>query len=180
VNAIADGWMQTLNGGRFYPGAPRPEDLNIYDIAGALSKICRFGGHCVSFYSVAEHSILVAEAAPPEHKLAALMHDASEAYLCDVPRPLKPLLPGYREIEDRLMTTLAERFGFAYPLADEVKRLDNAILADEREQNMTWTATPALEWGLTEPAIGVELELWSPRQAEHQFIKAFRNYGGRA
>lgn len=163
-------WMQTSTGRQFFPMDPRPEEIHIEDIAAALSKMCRFSGHSTRFYSVAEHCVLLSQVASPAAAFDALMHDASEAYLSDVIRPIKPFLANYREIEERLERAIAERFSLTWPLPAEVKRLDNAILADERDQAM---ATPPADWRLPEPPLGVTLQFWSPKEAECKFIDAF-------
>lgn len=168
-------WMQTSTGRAFWPLDPRPSEIHIEDIAAALSKLCRYGGHCKQFYSVAEHCVLMARAAPDGHRLSALLHDASEAYLSDVIRPIKRHIPQYGVIEAALESAIATRFGLPYPLPAEVKRLDNGILADERDQVMR---TPPQDWGLREPAIGVIIEFWAPDKAEFEFLAAFRRYGG--
>jgi hypothetical protein len=168
-------WMQTFSGGAVWPTDIQPDDLKIHDIAHALSKLCRYGGHCLRFYSVAEHSCLIADSAKPEHKLTALLHDASEAFLVDVPRPLKPALLNYKELEDKIMLAIAEKFGVEYPLPREVKELDNRILADEREQNM---ATPPRPWVDNGAALGVRLEFWSPEKAAFEFLARFYQLGG--
>lgn len=95
---------------------PTEEMICIEDIAHALSNQCRFGGHLPVFYSVAQHSIIMSDKMHESHKLAALLHDASEAYLLDIPRPIKKGLSNYKEIEDKLMTAIAAKFGFEYPL----------------------------------------------------------------
>ena len=77
-------WMQTYTGERFWPLDPRIEDIHIRDISMALGKLCRYGGHTIFFYSVAEHSVLVSEYVPEEYALWGLLHDASEAYLSDI------------------------------------------------------------------------------------------------
>ena len=82
-------WIQTMSGVIFYPLDPRPEEIRIEDIAHALSHQCRFAGHCREFYSVAEHSVRVSRELPQEFMLWGLLHDASEAYLVDLPRPIK-------------------------------------------------------------------------------------------
>jgi hypothetical protein len=168
-------WMQTYTGLAFWPLDPQPDEIRILDIAQALSKLCRYGGHCRRFYSVAEHSVLVASKAPDHLKLSALMHDASEAYVIDVPRPLKPWLPGYAEIEDRVEQAIAARFNLPWPLSEEIKQLDERIIEDEREQNMS---EPPRFWGHREP-LGVTLKCWSPQTASAKFMTAFQNYGGR-
>jgi uncharacterized protein len=167
-------WMQTFTGLAFWPLDPRPNEIRLLDIAHGLSKLCRYGGQCVRFYSVAEHSLLVASQAPDHLKLTALMHDASEAYLIDVPRPLKRNLDGYAEIENRLMETIAGRFGFDWPMPDEIKQLDERIIEDERQQNMS---EPPRFWGHREP-LGVTLQCWAPPTAAANFMTAFYRYGG--
>ncbi len=168
-------WMQTYTGRAFYPLDPRPEEIHVDDIAHGLAMLCRYGGHCLRFYSVAEHCVHIATAAPDHLKLTALMHDASEAYLADIIRPIKPSLNNYGVIEDRLMHVIAERFGFDWPMPAEVKRLDNAILVDERDQAM---AVPPQDWKLSEPTLGVQLQFWSPEKAEFEFKAAFLRFGG--
>lgn len=168
--------MQTYTGGKFYPTDPAIDEIRFDDISSALSKLCRYGGHCIRFYSVAEHCVHMAEKALDRFKLTALMHDASEAYLCDVPRPLKRHLENYAEIEEQLMSVIAHRFGLFFPFPAEIKQLDTAICADECEQNM---ARPPEVWGLTEPPLGVTLRFWGPAEAKYQFATAFYRYGGR-
>lgn len=107
---------------------PNPDDICIDDIAHSLAYQCRFAGHIHTHFSVAQHSVLVADFVSEEHKLQAILHDASEAYLVDIPRPIKALLPQYLEVEDRLMRVIADKFGFEYPLCDEVKEADDHSL----------------------------------------------------
>lgn len=125
--------IRTHSGKYLNPLAPSPDDICIEDIAHALSHLCRFGGHTSFFYSVAEHSLDVADRCNKARQLEALLHDASEAYLLDIPSPVKALIPGYKEAEDRLMKVIAEKFGFAYPLSPEVKLADKAALEEEWE-----------------------------------------------
>lgn len=160
-------WIQTATGGQFWPIDPRPSEIAIEDIAHALSMLCRFGGHCRRFYSVAEHSVLLARAVAPEHRAWALLHDASEAYLVDVPRPLKPFLTGYAEAESRIMTAVCSRFGLAPEMPAEVKAADRAILTDEARQNM---APPPARWSTDTQPLGVRLRFWSPPQAKAEFL----------
>lgn len=173
-NMDRGGWIQTLSGGRFYPADPRPEEMFIEDIAGALGKLCRYGGHCLRFLSVAEHSVHVARKAHPAIRRAALMHDAGEAFLVDMPRPIKSMLPGYKPMENRIMAVAAVRFGFDWPMPPEVKYLDDAILADEREQAMAPTSATCEEWGAPHPPLGITLQFWSPEEATEQFLQVFR------
>ena len=108
-----------------------PDSICIEDIAHALSFVPRFGGHLKQLYSVAQHSIEAVFLVPDEHKLAALLHDASEAYIGDMPSPFKKLMPDYKELENNLMIVIAEKFGFQYPLHPEVKKADNILLNTE-------------------------------------------------
>lgn len=110
---------------------PDPDTILIEDIAHALSQQCRFGGHLPEFYSVAQHSVLCVVAVPPEHALAALLHDAGEAYMLDIPSPIKNRLPDYKKYEDNLMQVIAKKFGFQYPLHEEVKKTDKMLLEKE-------------------------------------------------
>jgi hypothetical protein len=130
------GWIETYTGKQFHILAPQPEEIDIYDIAHALSMQCRYTGHCEAFYSVAEHSYIVSLLVPKEHALAALFHDASEAYLTDVASPVKPHLTNYKELEDTIMTAIAKKVGFIYPLSYEVKQADRAMLKTEAKYLM--------------------------------------------
>jgi uncharacterized protein len=83
-------WIKTHTGIHFYPFDPRIEEIDLEDIAHALSNICRFTGHTSEFYSVAQHSVRVSEMLIGKNlKMAGLFHDASEAYICDIARPVK-------------------------------------------------------------------------------------------
>lgn len=167
----AGSWMQTATGRQFWPMDPYIADIAIEDIAHALSNACRYAGHCLTFYSVAQHSVLVSRALPEEFKLWGLLHDASEAYLVDVPRPVKPYLVGYQEAEDRLMAVIAQAFGLIpATMPDEVKRVDNAILADEAAQLMV--KAPAA-WHLPEPALNIKITPWSPEIAHGTFLSEY-------
>lgn len=115
---------------------PDPNMIDIEDIAHSLAMQCRFNGHLKRFYSVAEHSIHTSTLVSEEHKLAALLHDASEAYLCDIPRPFKNRLTGYYEIEDNLMKLIAKKFGFQYPFHEDIKKADDEMLQYEWDKLM--------------------------------------------
>jgi hypothetical protein len=177
MNQIRVGdWMQTHGGRQFWPLDPHPEEIDIEDIAAALSKLCRYGGHCLRFYSVAEHCVHVASAARASLAMTALLHDASEAYLSDVIRPIKSRLTNYVEIEAALERAIAVRFGTVCPMPEEVKRLDNAILWTEMLQNMAPPPEPWTKW-LTDAPLDITLQFWAPDKAEAEFLTAFRRYG---
>lgn len=168
-------WMQTYTGHAFWPLDPHPEDIHLADIAHSLAHICRYNGHCDRFYSVAEHCLLMAEAAitrfPGIDSLHiwqwALMHDAAEAYVADVPRPLKRFLNGYAEIERRVEAAIAARFKLPYPIPDAVKALDTAILLDEQAQLMK---APPMPWSIEAEPLGVTLKFWKPSVAKDKFL----------
>lgn len=127
-------WFTTHSGTKVFCRVPRKEDIRIDDIAEALSKICRFNGHCAGFYSVAQHSVIAAQHAAPRLKFAALMHDAHEAYVQDVISPLKDCLgDNYRNIENKWEAAVRDRFGVNYTLEDwkEIKKIDLRMLATE-------------------------------------------------
>lgn len=126
-------WIGTYEGKRVDLLNPTPEMITFQDIAVGLARMPRFAGHTHDFYSVAQHSVSCSKLVPPEHAIAALFHDASEAYLGDLPRPAKELCPMYRELEDRLMAVIAVRFEFPWPLPAIVKEVDNRMLVTEHE-----------------------------------------------
>lgn len=176
-------WMQTYTGRQFWPLDPRPNEIFLEDIAHALSLACRYAGHCINFYSVAEHSVLMAKhfMMPGTMWFSrtaakwALLHDASEAYLVDVPRPVKPYLTGYREAEYAVMAAIRHRFSLFGPdMPRCVKEADNRILVDERDQNMQPCDVP---WDLPFKELGVTLQCLSPNEAERQFLDCANELG---
>lgn len=140
---------------------PTLEMVCIEDIAHALSNQCRFGGHLPEFYSVAQHSVVMCEKVNTKHKLAALLHDASEAYLLDIPRPIKGGLSNYKEIENNLMSLISEKFMFQYPLHEKIKEVDEYMLQ--------W------EWSrlMLRKDVFPKIECWSPTYAKERFLSAF-------
>lgn len=128
---------------------------DIIDIAQALSKICRFCGHCDNFYSVAQHSVLVSEIVPPEYAFEGLLHDATEAYLGDISSPLKRLLPEYKRIEKAMYKEIAKTYSIPEETTDVVKRADEILLATEKRDIMPYDPTPE-EWSFLEGTIPLE------------------------
>lgn len=127
-------FIQTHSGIRVPLLDPKPEHILIEDIAWALSMQCRYAGHCKQFYSVAEHSILVADIVPPSLKFEALLHDAAEAYILDLPSPLKALLRGYKAIEYQFEVAIREAFGLGEELPlrkKSIKTADYIAMATE-------------------------------------------------
>lgn len=140
-------YVQAHSGVNFYFLEPKADQILIEDIAHALSMQCRFAGHIRKFYSVAEHSINVARLVPNEMKLQALLHDASEAYLTDIPSPIKVLLPDYMKIEDVVQRAICEKYNVGYPFEPEVKEADKACLIAEARNMLPiteyhWTKNP--------------------------------------
>ena len=127
------------NGGHYFNiNKPYRYHYPIEEIATALSKLCRFGGHTKEFYSVAQHSVLVSLCVDDEFAMEALLHDASEAYLGDVVRPLKQVLGGYRDIEEQVQNGInMAHLGWAKPNSPQVKNADMVLLATERRDLMT-------------------------------------------
>lgn len=169
-------WMQTFSGWAFYPMSPHEDEIDPVDIAHALSMLCRYGGHVRRFYSVAEHCVLMSRAVSPENALWALLHDATEAYLGDMVRPVKRFLPAYARAEDRLMGVICKRFGLPATCPDEVKDADNRILRDERDALM---GPAPLPWRSIEnvPALGVDIGPWWPDEAERRYLERLHELG---
>ena len=133
-------WIETHSGIRFNFFNFTPEDILLEDIAWALSHLCRYVGHCSSPCYVAAHSLDVSEwltvhmLSKPETALAGLLHDGSEAYLNDLPAGLKPLLPEYMKLEDRIQSAIYKKFVGFVPddgARDEIKYADIAVLTCE-------------------------------------------------
>lgn len=169
-------WMQTWTGVRFYPLDPRPEDIRIEDIAHALARVCRFGGHVREFYSVAQHSLLVSEAVPRELALDGLLHDATEAYLGDVVKPLKVNLPEYVAVERRLEAMIADKYGLVHPQPSKVHDADlRALFAERRD-----LFDIHVDWGWRMQPLPVVIRPWAPAVAEREFLAAFERLTRRA
>ena len=128
----------TASGRYFDLLAPERSQFDINEIAHALANLCRFTGHTSRFYSVAQHSVLTSYLVPEEHALAALLHDAAEAYLGDVASPLKHLLPEYAAIYARVESALLAHYGLPSELPPCVKRADLIMLATEKRDLMPW------------------------------------------
>lgn len=123
--------LTTWSGRKVDYANPSPEDINIVDIATALSRECRYAGHASHFYSVAQHSVLCSRIVSPEHAVEALLHDAAEAYLKDIPTPLKRMLPDYKVIEARFDLAIRVQFGLPLEPSQAIKVADNILLVTE-------------------------------------------------
>ena len=174
-------FMSTVSGEKFFPAFPRKFFLRIEDVAHSLSMCCRYNGHVNRFYSVAEHSWLLARYVlkhvytnePTVENLMlvyeALHHDDGEAYLTDIPSPLKPFIPGYKMLQaivDRVV-----RYKLRLPLEETpmLKEFDTRILIDERDQNRSRSKQM---WMISDDvkSLGVELQFFSPEEAKEKYL----------
>lgn len=179
------GWMQTYTGAKFYPMEARFDEIRIEDIAHALSNQCRFAGHVQEFYSVAEHSVHVANVigewsgGRPDPMLWGLLHDAGEAYLTDIPTPVKLQFPNYRAAEDRVMKQICEFFRLEYEGTEDkavvtpsiVKEADRMMLSVEARDLMGDPKWPSLV------PVTVDLKIEktkTPPQAKEDFLNLFK------
>lgn len=140
-------WFCSSSGRRLFVSNPDPDAICIEDIAHALSHTCRFGGHVHTFYSVAQHSVLVSQNVSPDAiAREALLHDAAEAYIGDVIHPLKQCLPDYKRIERLWELAVVERFGLldSAAIATRIKLADLEALVTERRDvcSPAWSTHP--------------------------------------
>lgn len=166
-------WIQTYTGKQFWPLEPRGEDIDILDIAHALSNLCRYGGHVEEFYSVAQHCVLVSDTVPAEFALYGLLHDASEAYLIDVPRPIKHSLgmEAYRAAEKKLQTEIYFHFYLGANEPTEVKTADTQLLRTEQRDLMK--PAPAAWKDYRVGALEMKIEPWTPRAASVTYLQRY-------
>lgn len=185
VNQVGTPTILVRGGTYFDYEHPEQSQFTIEDIAHALSHVCRFGGHTPYHYSVAQHSVYVSQLVPERHQLAALLHDAAEAFIGDMPRPLKRLMPEFKAMEKRIEVAIFRHFGLpvtsifqiGIPLQCEVKMApcikdaDNAMLRAEQVQLMAnndgWTDTHNVE------AAPILIERWAPDRAKMEFLSRF-------
>jgi 5'-deoxynucleotidase YfbR-like HD superfamily hydrolase len=149
--------------------APETSAFTIEDIAHALSMICRFGGHCIRHYSVAQHSVHVSDNLPYEHSYQGLMHDAPEFAVGDMVKPLKDQIDQYRLVEKRVEDAVFLRFNVAPQMHQSVKNADMRMLATEQRQLMGNYDN----WSGTLDAFDFKIPVWSPGQAKSRFLKRF-------
>lgn len=180
--------METFTGKMFDVFDPDPNEIDIFDIAHHLSLMTRFNGACKWFYSIAQHSILCSQHSkdyhyqrPSEEKLALalLMHDAAEAYVGDIVRPIKRSITDFKVIENKVMDAINERFDLPYvaeirAYKAAVKEVDNRMLVTEKLQLMN----PNVRWAIEDifEPYETEIEIWQPRAAEMLFLSRFARY----
>lgn len=166
-------WIGTYKCKKVDPWSPDIDRIDIEDIAHALSRQPRFGGHTKGMpYSVAQHSYYTSKLVPDEHALWGLLHDASEAYLVDLPRPIKKMLPGYLEAENKLMEAICKRFGLPLAMPGAVRIVDDMLLVTEARD--LFDETPE-DWhqNLGHKFWDQKIVPWDYQKAEQKFLARF-------
>ena len=177
-NTVRSGsWILTRSGRHPDFLDPHPGEIEIFDIAVALSRECRFSGQTRRAYSVAQHSVLASRIVPEAFAREALLHDATEAYLRDLSRPLKHLVPEYLRIERRLDRVIRQKFGLPAEKSDPVDLADRILLATEKRDLMP---EDSCDWPILE---GVEplpdrIDPCSSVRARTMFLRRFEELGG--
>lgn len=180
---VETGWIQTYSGKKFRPLDPDLETIDVRDIAHALAIEARFNGHTRGPYSVAQHSVLASQHAR-DAKLELLLHDAAEAYLKDLPRPVKKRFKElgqlfYHEAEDQLMRAIAEKFHLRWPLPVEVEEVDRKMLVTEA-RDLFDALHP--DWHYCErngfEPFSEKIEPWPWERAEREFLLRYGDLTG--
>lgn len=170
-------WTRTYTGKAVTVLDPDPDQIDIVDIAWALSRMGRYNCHTPTqkLYSVAQHSVLVSHLCEPEDALWGLMHDATEAYVGDVVRPVKNQISGFQEIEDNVWRVIAKKYGIEGPMPDSVMHADNAILVIEARDLFGEDAYTS--WGVprkwTLPKYCPPIVPWDQKTSFDMYIKRF-------
>jgi len=170
-------WIQTYMGVQFWPQDPLPEDVRLLDIAHALSNLCRFTGHSTHFYSVAQHSVHVSEQVPADDAKWGLMHDAAEAYLGDMPRPIKrnsQVGLEYEIVEHRLLRVICRKFSLPVVRPMSITLADDVLLMTEKRD--LCPNSPA-KWQETAKPLTEKIIPWTPKLAEHNFLQRAKELG---
>lgn len=161
-------FCHTYTGHKFYPFDPRPDEINLTDIAYGLSHVCRWGGHVRHHVSVAQHCVLVASILPKELALEGLFHDGSEAYIGDMIRPFKSHMPLFLEAERRIEQAIALKFGLQYPWPEAVMVADNSVLAAESRDILGARLEVPYE-----PPSGMIVDPWAPSYARERWLAMY-------
>lgn len=167
------GWLSTRTGKRFYPLDPRPEDVDIRDIAHHLAANNRFAGATVKPYCVAQHCVLVSLNVPHHLAWHGLMHDSPEFVMIDLPRPIKVALPEYKKLEHGVWLAICEKFGRSSILSSFIKEVDNRMLSTERRDLL---GKSKLEYCETETVFrpyDFKIKPWSFEYARMRFLDRF-------
>lgn len=158
--------IRTFTGKYFNVFEPDPSLIDIEDIAHSLSFQCRFGGRLPVFYTVAQHSVLTCSSIT-EYRKEALLHDAAEAYLLDIPAPIKNRLPDYKAVEENLIKCIFNKFGLEYPLPLPVKLQDRAMLELEWNEIMLKRTANGFNQAYS------IIDVWEPALAKQNFLSHF-------
>lgn len=175
-------WLQTFSGLAFIPSDPKPEMIDIVDIAVALSRESRFNGHTRSFwaYNVAQHSVFVSNIVPWEHRLWGLLHDASEAYLKDLTWSVKQEIRGaYKPMEEKTERVIAEKFGLPWPMPACIKDADNIALATEKRDLMANSCPDGYRWQELPDALPGIIQPLSPLSSLESFMRRYNEITGK-
>ena len=172
---LSDG-IALLSGAMFDYNNPGASNVQIEDIAAALSKVCRFSGHLPEFYSVAQHCVNTSTVLPWHEAYSGLMHDTSEAFTNDLPTPLKAAFPVFKQLEVKIETAMSRQFGFTYPLSPAVRLADLQMLRIEKEHLKKdfsdWDILRGVE--VEHLLEKVDLRPWTPPEAEARFLARYR------
>ena len=173
-------FIETYTGKKFYFTDPEPDMIDIRDIAHSLSLQCRFMGHAETFYSVAEHSVAVSCIVDTENALAALLHDAAEAYLSDIPRPIKKLLPQYMELEEQVSQAIYSKFflNVSHESWSDIKDADNTQLKTEAKYLLSSQGKDWIGDYPTKGRKGKVPNCLAPIHAEALFLRTFHEITG--
>ena len=165
---------------------PKPADIHIEDIAAGLSKICRWNGQIPEFLSVAQHSLMAAALVPDKFKMVALLHDATEAYICDIPKPFKEKIEFYKIIEANLSRAIYSRYNINTLRSSCVHEADHVLLKAEARffnKNVNIQNMPIYTPGIPEAAAMklIDQSLGAqPAKIEKLFINTFRTLSKRS
>lgn len=180
MQELHPGTIQINSGVLFDIENPDPDTIRLHDIAHALGNLCRWGGHSKQFYSVAQHSFYASYLVKRPFAMAALLHDATEAYLVDIPRPLKAMLPEYKRLEQNLAVHIAMAFNLpvnAFELR-EVKHADNFLMAMEAVELCTNPDIILASIGGRPDRLIRDIDpnfiCWTPPIARDRFLYRFR------
>jgi len=166
-----------LNNGEYFDFInPGESKFDIYVIASALSKLCRFNGQCEPFYSVAQHSVLVSHIVPKELAFQGLMHDAHEAFVGDMTTMLKRLIPEYKVFEDIAAAEVRKRFGIPFDLHEDVHNADMINLMTERHQLLPPRDDDHIRWArvIKYKALDCILQPMLPDDAKTLFLTRYK------
>lgn len=166
-------YIRTHTNRQFYFNDLKNNRFNIEDIAHALSNQCRWSGHTNKFYSVAEHSVHCSNLVEDGFQFEALMHDASEAYIVDIPRPLKNFVPDYRNLQRDLEQVLANYYMVPFPMSEEVRYVDDRMLVTEWGELFDKTD---IYVGIDTKPFDINLPCWSPERAKAEFLFIAKQY----